>query len=97
VPVLKPGVPVTLDQPDLLVENKLSPGRYRFRLVAIDNAGLESDPTDIVVTIEAPAPEPVKPGPGRVIRPEVLTRPVIVEPVVKPVLRPGINPIKRPN
>lgn len=96
MPVLKPGVPLTLDQPVLVVENKLSPGRYRFRLVAIDNAGLESEPAEMVVTVEAPVAEPVL-RPDRVLRPDILTRPV-VEPVARPVLRPGItNPIRRPN
>lgn len=100
--VLKPGVPVTQDTPHLLVENKLSAGRYRFRLVAIDSAGLESAPAEIVVSVQAPAPqpEPPPPPPRTVVRPEIATRlvrPVIgaIEPSLKPMLRPGIiKPLK---
>lgn len=104
--VLKPGVPMTQDTPHLQVENKLSPGRYRFQLVAIDNAGLESAPAELVVLVNAPAVvDPVPPIRRPVLRPDLLERiePVVVKPVkpvvaepAKPVLRPDITRLIRP-
>lgn len=90
--LLKPGVPVTQDTPHLLVENKLSPGRYRFQLVAIDSAGLESAPAQIVVQVN----EAVKPT-GPVIGPvlgthifqKIEAQKLEVKPVKK-VLNPAI-------
>jgi hypothetical protein len=96
--VLKPGVPVTQDSPHLLVENRLSPGRYRFQLVAIDSSGLESAPAEIVVSVQAPVvadPTPPIRRPVILDRLETL-RPTIAQPVVKPVIaepvKPKINP-----
>ena len=48
---LTPGKPVTVSKPQLLVENELAAGRYRFQLVVIDDGGLESDPAELVVTV----------------------------------------------
>jgi hypothetical protein len=59
---LSPGVPVTQTSPELLVENSLDPGRYRFRLVVIDD-GEASDPAELIVTVQSPAPAPA-PSPG---------------------------------
>lgn len=90
--VLKPGVPVTQNDPHLLVENKLSPGRYRFQLVAVDSSGLESAPAEIVVSVSAPVVvDPVPP----IRRPVILDRletikPVVAQPVVKPTINPAI-------
>lgn len=52
---------MTVDTPQLLVENKFAAGRYRFQLVAIDEGGLESLPAELVVSVLAPAPPPPPP------------------------------------
>src|SRR5256714_6699707 len=41
--------------PRLRVENILLPGRPRFRLIVVDDDGIESDPVDTLITIVAPA------------------------------------------
>lgn len=82
--------PVIQDDPFLLVENKLAPGRYRFRLVAIDSAGLESAPADLIVTVEAPPPPP--PPPSGPFRP--FLRPDLIERVLDPRI---LRPFRRPN
>lgn len=102
MPVLKPGIPVTQDTPHLQVENKLSPGRYRFQLVAIDSAGLESAPAELVVLVNEPAVIDTTPPIRRpiVLRPDLaerLVRPVIAEPVkpVRPVIAEPVKPVLR--
>jgi len=86
--VLSLNQPVTQDDPFLLVENKLAPGRYRFRLVAIDSAGLESAPADLIVTVDAPPPPPPPSGPFRpVLRPDLIER--VLDPrILRPFRRP---------
>ena len=69
--VLDLNRPVTQTDPFLLVENKLAPGRYRFRLVAIDSAGLESAPSDLILTVDAPPPPPPPPPPSGPFRPPI--------------------------
>ena len=87
-------------EPQLLVENKLKPGRYRFQLVVTDTAGLESDPAEMVVTVREPAPEPTPTptppsGPTRVVlRPDVLTE--RIERVVRPLDPRIVRPLRRP-
>lgn len=94
--VLAPGRPVTVEVPDLLVENRLAPGRYRFELVVADTAGLESAPALLVVTVFEPAPVPTPtPTPGPVIRPEILDRVDRVDRVT--VTNPTVlTPLRRP-
>jgi len=48
--------PFETTEPRLRVENILLPGRHRFRLIVVDNDGIESDPVDTLVTIVGPAP-----------------------------------------
>jgi hypothetical protein len=72
MPMLSPGQPITIREPLLLVENQFAPGRYLFQLVVIDEAGLESDPAQLVVAVH----EPVRPTPptrptGPVISPDI--------------------------
>jgi hypothetical protein len=86
MPVLVPLKPVTIREPQLLVENKLPPGRYRFQLVVIDDGRNESDPAQLVVTVRE---RPIRPI-GPVIRPEVVDRIDRVGPV-----RPDITRIIR--
>ena len=96
MPILAPGQPITVREPHLLVENRFAPGRYRFQLVVIDEAGLESGPAELVVAVR----EPVRPPPTRPTGP-------VINPDIFDVLRPGrpdlreirpdrIRPIRRP-
>src|SRR2546429_1065918 len=48
--------PFETTEPRLRIENILLPGRHRFRLIVVDNDGIESDPVDTLVTIVGPAP-----------------------------------------
>jgi hypothetical protein len=61
--VLTPDVPMTVTTPRLLVENKLAPGKYRFRLVVIDDQGLPSEPTELTVSILEASPPPPRDTP----------------------------------
>ena len=91
--VLALNQPVTLGDSVLQVENRLAPGRYRFRLVVIDTAGLESAPADLIVSVEAPPPPPAPPtGPFRppIFRPDRFDR-------IDRVLDPRIFRPRRPN
>ena len=90
--------PHSTTDPKIMVENKLEPGKYRFRLVVFDEAKNESVPADIVVEVRPklidPIPDP-RVRPDFVFRPEILTRPVaepVIGPVIKPVVSPGIDP-----
>ena len=80
---LPPGKPVTVDTPELLVENQLPEGSYRFQMVAIDDAGNESGPAEIVVTVRAP----VKPPVFTTVNPQVLTT---VNPTILSTFRPTV-------
>lgn len=51
MPVLAFQKPVRTAEPQLLVENELEPGSYRFRLVVIDDSGNESVPNDLIVQV----------------------------------------------
>jgi hypothetical protein len=84
---LTPGQPLTVREPELLVENRLAAGRYRFQLVVIDDGGLESDPAELVVTVQ-----PVRP-----VRPrDPITRPDILERIERPFNPEIIGRIRRP-
>jgi hypothetical protein len=97
---LIPGKPVTVDTPELLVENQLPEGSYRFQMVAIDDAGNESGPAEIVVTVRAPVRPPI----FTTINPAVLStvttvKPTVVAtPVTPKIVKLGkiIDPIRRP-
>ncbi len=73
---LNPGEPVTQKSPLLKVDNRLAPGRHRFQLEVIDQAGLVSSPAFLDVTVTAPpTPTPTPSGGGRTrIDPRVVTR-----------------------
>lgn len=88
MPVITPLKPVTLKEPQLLVENQFPPGKYRFQLVVIDDANNMSDPAQLVVTVRE---RPVRPT-GPVIRPELVDRidrsgPLRTE-IIRPIRRP---------
>lgn len=84
-----PNKPLIQANPLLLVENQLAPGLYRFRLVAIDAAGLESAPAEMIVTVNRPLPPPPPPtGPIRpVLRPDLMGR-VLDSGILRPFRRP---------
>ena len=54
MPTLELQQPFETTEPRLRVENILLPGRHRFRLIVVDDDGIESDPVDTLVTIVAP-------------------------------------------
>jgi hypothetical protein len=56
MPALELQRPFETTEPRLRVENILLPGRHRFRLIAVDNDGIESDPVDTLVTIVGSVP-----------------------------------------
>jgi len=79
--------------PLLRVDNRLAPGTWRFRLVVIDNDGVESAPAELLVRVQQvvvpPAPTTDPPRTVR-IPPDVVRETVTVrEPVVvrEPVIR----------
>ncbi len=64
---LVPGRTLAQKGPELLVENRLKVGRWRFRLVVVDGAGNESKPAELVVQV-ADDPEPLINDRLRVLR-----------------------------
>jgi hypothetical protein len=51
VPVFTPDRPLATRESVVVVENRLLPGRYRFRLVVVDDDGNESAPDERVVVV----------------------------------------------
>ena len=51
MPVLAPGEPLRRREPELLVENRLAPGRWLFELVVVDASGRESAPARLAVEV----------------------------------------------
>src|SRR5437867_1938479 len=56
MPTLELQRPFETTEPRLRVESILLPGRHRFRLIVVDNHGIESDPVDTLVTIVGQVP-----------------------------------------
>src|SRR6266567_6547506 len=56
MPTLELQRPFETPEPRLRVESILLPGRHRFRLIVVDNDGIESDPVDTLVTIVGQVP-----------------------------------------
>lgn len=48
---LVPGKTLAQKAPELVVENRLKVGRWRFRLSVVDAAGNESRPAELVVQV----------------------------------------------
>jgi hypothetical protein len=68
----QPNQTISTDQPSVVVDAGLQPGRYRFRLVVIDAAGNKSLPSEQIITILEPrslvpvaAPQPPAPTPSQ--------------------------------
>ncbi len=60
-----PGKPVSTEEPVIKVRGGLKPGKYVFRLVVVDDKGIESAPDEVsVVVLERSriGPIPVVPG-----------------------------------
>lgn len=95
---LSPGISVTTGDPVLLVENQFTAGQYRFQLVVTDDAGNDSDPAELVVTVRAPAPPPPPPGhphiPIDILKTHVPFE--VVKPPVPPNVLHNINILKQP-
>ncbi len=86
---LQPGVPITQADPLLRVDNRLAPGRHRFQLEVIDDAGLVSDPALLVVVVaplEEPGPRPRGPIDPRIPLRDPTTRLTPI-PIRKPPIR----------
>lgn len=54
MPTFEPQKPIVTQQPIVVVDAGLAPGRYRFQLVVQDNAGNRSLPTEQIVVINPP-------------------------------------------
>src|SRR6266704_3148631 len=52
MPTLELHQPFETPEPRLRVENILLPGRHRFRLIVVDDDGIESDPVDTLLTAQ---------------------------------------------
>ncbi len=103
MPVLKVNVPHVSREPAIRVENRLEPGRYRFRLVVVDDAENASQPADLVVEVAPRVIDPIDPRPldPRIIRnpdlrvrpierPPIDTRPIEPRPIEPRPIGPGI-------
>jgi len=49
--VLSVNKPFTTDVPTLVVDNQLAIGAHQFRLIVVDDGGVQSDPFDAVVQV----------------------------------------------
>jgi hypothetical protein len=87
MPVFETGQAVTSTKPVVTVENRLPAGRFRFQLVCVDDAGNQSEPAQIIVTVQQTAGAgtgAVLSGLRNLARERVIRRPRPVRP-----LRPG--------
>jgi len=81
--------PVRSKVPEVVVENPLKPGTYRFSLVVIDDSDNESAPFDLAVTVV----EPTRPT---VLRPEILREAVVLRrPTPEPIAVERLRTIRR--
>lgn len=86
--MLAPNVPHSGADPRIVVENKLEPGKYRFRLVVLDEAKNASLPADIVVEVRPRAFRPI--DPEILTRPDIFVRPDVITQPAGPVIRPDV-------
>lgn len=84
--VFRVNVPVTTSEPRVSVDAGLPVGRHRFRLVAVDTAGLRSSPHEAIVTVQqviGPGPIVVNPGPIVVNPGPIVPGPITPTPVIR--------------
>jgi len=48
--------PIQTTEPVVMVDAGLPPGAHRFRLVAVDESGRQSEPREMIVTVLDPRP-----------------------------------------
>jgi hypothetical protein len=84
--VLSLNKPFVTDVPTLVVENQLAIGAHVFRLVVVDDDGLQSDPFDATVQVVE----------GRTINPTLPITTIPVRPIdpIGPIEQP-VNPVIR--
>ena len=74
------GRPIKTEKPSIVVDAGLKPGRYRFRLVVVNQGGRKSKPAFVTVHVvdrTSPPIEPVDPvGPRPPITPVEPLRPI---------------------
>jgi ferric-dicitrate binding protein FerR (iron transport regulator) len=95
MPVLTEGQVVRSREPNLVVENDLAAGAWRFQLVVVDQAGLESAPAELIVRVQ-------RRGPIRPIDPDIVEPRRPIDPrIIRERIRPDspLGPIRpiRPN
>ncbi len=91
MPVLTAGTALRSRVPTVTVENKLDAGSWRFRLTVVDDAGNESDPAELVVTV-VQARTPVTPV-------GTTTGPVLRDTGIRDTVQPTtttVTPVRRP-
>jgi len=89
---LTPLQPFVTGEPNVLVENKLPPGSFRFQLVCVDEAGNESAPAELVVNVR----EEIQID-RDVFRPRILVRERFErEPITRATISPTIATRLRP-
>ena len=93
MPVLVPQKPFRTLEPVLLVENQLAPGPHTFRLVVVDDSGVESAPVQITVEVR----KPFTTGPGLIPTGPILTGSVRPGPILPGPGRTGPVLIRLPN
>ena len=54
-----PNRPIATDGPTIVVDGRLDPGEYRFRLVVVDDEGNESNPDEQVVVVRPARVPPI--------------------------------------
>jgi hypothetical protein len=80
--------PVRSKAPEVVVENPLKPGSYRFSLVVVDDSDNESAPFELAVSV-------VEQTRTTVLRPEILREAVVLRrPAPEPTVADRLRPIR---
>jgi hypothetical protein len=85
---LTTNVPHSSAEPRIVVDNKLEPGKYRFRLVVLDEAKNASLPSEIVIEVQPRQFRPI--DPDILVRPDIFIRPDVITQPTGPVIRPDV-------
>jgi hypothetical protein len=86
MPVLEADREVRQRRPEILVENRLDPGRHTFRLVVVDDSGLQSAPALLTIEVRR---RTIDPGPVILENPRPTGPiPVLIDRPVLPVRSP---------